>query len=272
MCPDCQRPAAVGVQCVDCVRQAATTQRQARTAFGGVLRPDFRPVVTLSIIAVCVVAFIAQQALPDFTARWYYSPFWGHEEPFRFLTSGFLHSEGSFFHILLNMVALWAVGPFLEMQLGRVRYLTLYLLSLLGGSVVVLLSAALGWSYWGDGVVGASGAIFGLFGAAFVVMWRTGRPAQSILGIIAINMVFSFVVPGISWQGHLGGLVVGALVAAAYAFAPQARRRLVAVVVPVVVLAALVVLTTWAYGSAPEDVRLLWMLPRALQWRYVEGF
>ncbi|ASR55975.1 rhomboid family intramembrane serine protease [Cellulomonas sp. PSBB021] len=266
VCPDCQRPAAVGVQCVDCVRDAASTQRTARTQFGGVVRPGIRPVVTLTIIAVCVVAFIAQRTVPDFTNRWYYSPFWGHEEPWRFLTAAFLHSEGSFFHILLNMVALWAVGPYLELQLGRARYVTLYLLSALGGSVVVLLSAALGWSSWYGGVVGASGAIFGLFGAAFVVMWRSGHPAQSILGIIAVNMVFSFVVPGISWQGHLGGLVVGALVAAGYAFAPRDRRRLVAVALPVVTLVLLVAVTTWAYGQAPAEVRELWTLPRDVLW------
>ena len=263
VCPQCQRPAAVGVQCVDCVREAAANQRTTRTAFGGVLRPGTRPVATLAIIAVCVVAFIAQRTVPDFTGRWAYSPFWGHEEPWRFLTSAFLHSERSFFHILLNMVALWAVGPYLEVQLGRARFVTLYLLSAVGGSVMVLASAALGWSDWFGGVVGASGAIFGLFGAAFVVMWRSGHPAQSILGIIAINMVFSFVVPGISWQGHLGGLVVGALIAAAYAFVPQPRRRLVAVVLPVVVVALLVAVTLWAYAAAPEQIRMLWLLQQA---------
>ena len=212
---------------------------------------------------MCVVAFIAQRTVPDFTGRWAYSPFWGHEEPWRFLTSAFLHSERSFFHILLNMVALWAVGPYLEVQLGRARFVTLYLLSAVGGSVMVLASAALGWSDWFGGVVGASGAIFGLFGAAFVVMWRSGHPAQRILGIIAMNMVFSFVVPGISWQGHLGGLVVGALIAAAYAFAPQPRRRLVAVVLPVVVVALLVAVTLWAYAAAPEQIRMLWLLQQA---------
>ena len=108
-------------------------------------------------------------------------------------------------------------------------------------------------------------------GAAFVVMWRSGHPAQSILGIIAINMVFSFVVPGISWQGHLGGLVVGALVAAGYAFAPRERRRLVAVVLPVVTLVLLVALTTWAYGQAPAEVRELWTLPRDVLWTAFYG-
>jgi len=261
----------VGVQCVDCVREATSAQRTGRTAYGGVLRPDGRPVATIAFIALCVVAHVAQYTVPDFTDRWFYSPFWGHVEPWRFLTSGFLHSEGSILHIVLNMVALWAVGPYLELQLGRARFVTLYLLSELGGSVVVLLSAALGWSTWYGGVVGASGAVFGLFGAAFVVMWRSGHPAQGILGIIAVNMVFSFVVPGISWQGHLGGLVVGALVAAAYAFAPRERRRLVAVVLPVVVLAMLVAATLWAYEQAPAEVVELWKLPRDVLWTISRG-
>lgn len=267
VCPDCQRPAAVGVQCVDCVREAAQGQRTLRTQFGGVIHPGVRPVVTVAIIAVCVAAYVAQLSVPLFTERFLYSPFWGHVQPFRFLTAAFLHSEGSFFHILLNMVALWMVGPYLEVQLGRARYVTLYLLSAVGGSVVVLASAALGFSSWYGGVVGASGAIFGLFGAAFVVMWRSGHQAQSILGVIAVNMVFSFVVPGISWQGHLGGLIVGALVAAGYAFAPRDRRRLVALWLPVVVVVVLLALVAWADAQAPEDVRELWTLPVDILWK-----
>jgi membrane associated rhomboid family serine protease len=229
-----------------------------RTRFGGLVHPGARPVVTLTIIAMCVVAYAGQWLVDGFTDRWYYTPIDGHEEPWRFLTSAFLHSPGSIFHILLNMVALWAVGPYLELQLGRVRYVTLYLLSAVGGSCVMLVTAALGWSGWLDGVVGASGAIFGLFGAAFVVMWRSGHPAQGILGIIGVNMVLSFLVPGISWQAHLGGLITGALLAAAYAFAPAARRRLVAVVAPAVILAVLLVVIQWAYGTAPDEVEHYW--------------
>jgi membrane associated rhomboid family serine protease len=259
---------------VDCVRESARSTRPVRTRFGGLVRPGAPPVVTLTIIAICVAAYAAQWLVDGFTDRWYYTPIDGHEEPWRFLTSAFLHSPGSIFHILLNMVALWAVGPYLEMQLGRVRYVSLYLLSAVGGSCVVLVTAALGWSDWRGGVVGASGAIFGLFGAAFVVMWRSGHPAQGILGIIGVNMVLSFLVPGISWQGHLGGLVTGALLAAAYAFAPAARRRLVAVVAPVVLLAVLLLVIRWAYGTAPEWVELFWLGPpddqRAI-WNYWRG-
>ncbi|MCR6688528.1 rhomboid family intramembrane serine protease [Cellulomonas sp.] len=253
------------MQCVDCVRDAARSTRDVRTRFGGLVHPGARPVVTLAFIALCVVAYLGQWTVDGFTTDWKYSPLRGHAEPWRFLTSAFLHSPGSIFHIVLNMVALWTVGPYLEVQLGRVRYATLYLLSAVGGSVVVLLVAALGWSDWYSGVVGASGAVFGLFGAAFVVMWRSGHPAQGMLGVIGVNMVFSFVVPGISWQGHLGGLVTGALLAAAYAFAPAARRRLVAVVAPALVAAGLAALVGWSYGQAPPEVQQIWDLPDAVE-------
>ena len=199
-------------------------------------------------MALCVVSYVLQLTVPGWTQRWAFSPYAGAFEPWRFLTAAFLHSPGQVFHIVLNLVALWMVGPYLEQTLGRARYATLYLLSAVGGSVgAVLLSPAT--NGWLDAMVGASGAVFGLFGAVLVVLRRLGRDAGPILGIIVLNGVIGFVVPGIAWEAHLGGLVAGALLGAAYAYAPRARRALVGWLAPVVLLAVMAGATWVVYGS-----------------------
>ncbi len=246
-CPECQRPAAVGIHCVDCVAQAAQTSREGRTVFGGRVRAG-RPVVTLTLVALCAVSYLLQLTVPGWTSQWAFSPVAGAFEPWRFLTAAFLHSPGQVFHILFNMVALWMVGPYLEGTLGRVRFATLYLMSALGGSVgaVLLAPATSGWT---TAMVGASGAVFGLFGAVLVVLRRLGRDAGPIIGILVLNGVLGFVLPGIAWQAHLGGLVVGAVLGAAYAYAPRERRALVGWAAPLAVLVVLVA-ATWGVYSA----------------------
>ena len=145
-------------------------------------------------------------------------------EPWRFLTAAFLHSPGQYLHIVFNMVALWFVGPTLENTLGRARYITLYLMSAVGGSVgSVLLATAT--DSWATTSVGASGAVFGLFGAILVISKRLGGDVRGILVLIGINLALGFVMANIAWQAHVGGLVTGGLLAAAYAYAPPARRR-----------------------------------------------
>ena len=116
-CPECQRQAAVGIHCVDCVAEAARALPTTRTALGGVRR-DGRPVVTLTLIGLCVASFVLQLVMPTWTARWLFSPVLGFFEPWRFLTAAFLHSPGQYLHIIFNMVALWFVGPTLENTLG----------------------------------------------------------------------------------------------------------------------------------------------------------
>lgn len=227
-CPECQRPAAVGIQCVDCVRERQRAQRPTRTAFGGRITGG-RPVVTLTLIGLCVVSYVLQQVSDRWTIDLAFVPFLGETEPWRFLTSAFLHSPSSLFHILFNMVALWSVGPFLEASLGRWRFLALYLLSAIGGSVMFLLLATPYAASWFTVLVGASGAVFGLFGAVLVVLRRVGRSAGGIVGVLVINAVLGFVLPGVAWQAHLGGLVVGAALGAAFAYAPRERRTVVAV-------------------------------------------
>ncbi|MCC2313493.1 rhomboid family intramembrane serine protease [Cellulomonas xiejunii] len=246
-CPQCQRPAAVGVHCVDCVAEAARTSREGRTAFGGRVRGG-RPVVTLTIIGLCVASYVLQLVVAGWTSRWAFSPVAGAYEPWRFITAAFLHSPGQVFHILFNMIALWMVGPYLEATLGRARFATLYLVSALGGSVgAVLLAPATGT--WLTAMVGASGAVFGMFGAVLVVLRRTGRDAGPIIGILVLNGVLGFVLPGIAWQAHLGGLVVGALLGAAYAYAPRERRALVGWAAPLALVVVLAVVTWTMYTS-----------------------
>ncbi|PUB28812.1 membrane associated rhomboid family serine protease [Promicromonospora sp. AC04] len=253
-CPECQRPAAVGVQCVDCVRESKRAAPRVRTVFGGAASTataDGRPVVTLTIIGLCVASWLLQLVTAGrWTEMLWFWPWGGAVEPWRFLTASFLHSTSPL-HILFNMYALWITGQFLEPLLGRMRFAILCLLSAVGGSVGVLLLAGdpLTSAAWTTPVVGASGMVFGLFGAMLPVMRRLGRSMGQVLVLLAVNGAIGFFVPNISWQAHLGGLVTGALVATAYAYAPKDRRAVVAWVVPVVGVVVLVGLAVWRYSS-----------------------
>jgi membrane associated rhomboid family serine protease len=136
----------------------------------------------------------------------------------RLLTAGFLHAN--LIHIATNMVSLFMLGIPLERILGRGRFSLIYLLSLAGSSVSVML-----FSYEFAPTIGASGAIYGLMGALLVTFKRLGYDLKQLLIVVAINIYITFQFPGISWQGHLGGLVVGAIVGAAMVYPPQRSRR-----------------------------------------------
>lgn len=247
VCPECQRPAAVGVQCVDCVRDQARTVRPARTTFGGRVAGG-RPVVTLTLITASVLAFLAQQVPGlDVTRAFAFTPAFAAEQPWRFLTAAFLHAPGSIWHIGFNMYALWLLGPYLEELFGRLRFSVLYLLSALGGSVGFVLIAGFVDGPYLTSTVGASGAVFGLFGALVVVQRRLGRRLGQIAVVLGVNAVLGFVLPNIAWQAHLGGLVTGAALAAVLAYAPRERRTFVQVAGTAVVAALLVVLGAVRY-------------------------
>ncbi len=181
-CPECQRPAAVGIHCVDCVREASKTVRQGRTTFGGAVT-DGRPLVTFWLIGICVAVYLLQTVQPSLTRDIAFAPVVGDTQPWRFITSGFAH--GGLTHIAFNMYALYVMGQYLEPMLGRARYIALYLLSAFGGSVGILLLASkpaggvatLADESWFTAAVGASGAVFGLFGAFLVLQRRLGRSA-----------------------------------------------------------------------------------------------
>lgn len=220
-CPECQRSAAVGVQCVDCVRESNKAAPSRRTIFGGVARAG-RPVITITMMAICVAMFALDWAVPNgfIFQSFAYAPFFTESEPWRMVTSAFLHST-NFMHIAFNMYALWILGNALEPAFGRARFLATYLISALAGSVGVLLLSPIDTA-----VVGASGAVFGLFGALFVVQRKRGGDVRQILVLLAINAALGFIIPGIAWQAHLGGLIAGALCAAAVAYAPVRNRML----------------------------------------------
>jgi len=252
-CPECQRPAAVGIQCVDCVREGQKSMRVPRTQFGAKATQDGRPVVTLTIIGICVAVWLLQRVSDQVTAQLAFVPALGATEPWRFLTAAFAHSPGQLLHILFNMYALWILGQYLEPMLGRLRFAALYLVSALGGSVSFLLlafpltAAGLPNDSWVTAVVGASGAVFGLFGALIVFNRHLGRSSRQLYILLAINAVIGFV-PGIAWQAHVGGFVTGAAVAAVItATAAQNRRRLQLPAL-VVVLLLLAVAATAKYA------------------------
>ncbi|MCV7378125.1 rhomboid family intramembrane serine protease [Mycobacterium alsense] len=238
ICPDCMRSAAVGHQCVECVQAGARTIRSPRTRFGGRQRSG-PPAVTYALIAANVAVFVAQLASRDLEKRLtLWPPAVADGQLYRLATAAFLHYGPM--HLLLNMWALYVVGPPLEMWLGRLRFGALYALSGLGGSVLVYLLSPLGTA-----TAGASGAIFGLFGATFVVVRRLTLDVRWVGAVIVVNLMFTFAARQISWQAHVGGLVTGAAVAAAYVYPPAKRRNAVQAAVTIVVVFAFTALIYW---------------------------
>ena len=242
------RSASVGHQCVDCVQAAALTVPPARTAAGGILRQG-TPIVTYTLIAANVAVFILQFARPGLLGKLALTPAavaaW--DQYYRLFSSAFTHHE--VMHILFNMWALYVLGPPLEQHLGRLRFAALYLLSALGGSVLVYLFSDI----WAP-TIGASGAIYGLFGATLVAYRRLHLDVRWLIGLIAINLVLTFSVPNISWQGHIGGLITGALVAAAYIYAPRQQRTLVQSGVSLALVASFVAAVSWRTPAIVEMV------------------
>ncbi len=211
ICPECQLPNAVGYLCPEDGRVPVATK----------LKNDARPLLTISIIVLNVFLYLGQLSSGGtLTNTLLYVPLLTESQPWRMITAGFVHSEGSFMHIALNMYSLYILGSVLEPMLGRFRFFTLYLLSILGGSIAVLLLDSPISS-----VVGASGGVFGLMGAYFIILKSLGQSGGQITAIIALNLVFSFIGSNISWQAHLGGLVVGGLVAFAYAKTRQVYQK-----------------------------------------------
>ena len=172
-----------------------------------------QPRVTISLIMINLVIWLLQ-VIPGstLTSTLFYAPLLTVIEPWRMITAGFVHSPDSFWHILLNIYSIYIFGRVIEPMLGPLRFLVLYLVSIFGGSAMVL--------WLGEPVVpvvGASGAFFGLMGAYLIMLRAIGDNSGLLVGLIAVNLAFGFLVPGISWQGHLGGLLAGMAVTAVYA-------------------------------------------------------
>lgn len=250
ICPECMVQAGVGVQCPQCVREGAKSVRGPKTITGAEVVTG-KPYVTYTLIAVCVVAWLLQMVLgwDKYTSKFVFAPFTGVQEPWRFLTAAFLHSDRALYHILFNMLALYSVGTQLEYILGRWHFLTLYILSALGGSVAVLLLADPSTVSWATPVLGASGAIFGLFGALVPLYKRIGGDMRSLIGLFAINAAMVLFVPNISWQGHLGGLITGLAVGYIYMWAPKEKRKVWAIGGSALVVVVLIVVSILKYAS-----------------------
>lgn len=232
ICPECQTQGPVGVICPECMKAQrkaqSPAQKRANRRWGGgavaMAGRSGRPMVTYVLLAI-TSAIGLLQLLPGiggqitvqlwFRAAYLYPDLSGAPfEPWRMLTVLFVH--GGFIHLALNMLALWMLGQILEPMLGRGRYLALYLISGLGGSVAVAILDP------GAATVGASGALFGMMAALLIIGRHVGANVTGILVILVINFVFGVVVGGISWQAHLGGVVVGAIIAFIYT---RTRRR-----------------------------------------------
>ncbi|HKT02909.1 MAG TPA: rhomboid family intramembrane serine protease [Rugosimonospora sp.] len=268
ICPDCMREASVGFQCPECVAEGRRTQRPVRTAFGGSAAGQLG-YATISLVVVNILMLLislasaknagnalagggfggllggetplmaklavqGQQLYDNGTAQ----PFGvANGEYYRLITSMFMHY--GLLHLLMNMWALWILGRTMEAALGPVRFLALYLIAGLGGSVAAYL-------FQPDApTAGASGAIFGLFSALFLVLRRLGRNASAVIPIIVINLIFTFSVPGISIAGHLGGFLTGGVVGAGMAYAPRANRTLIQVLICAGTVVLLAALTLW---------------------------
>jgi membrane associated rhomboid family serine protease len=234
ICPDCMTPTPVGMRCPDCAgkRQQMHTMRTMYV----------EPIATYVLIGINVLIFLGSGGFTVsgggnnavFTDFALHGPDVADGDYWRLITAGFLHS--GLLHIGFNMYILWWLGQMLEPSLGHIRFLALYFTSLLAGSLGALLLSPNAWT------VGASGAIFGLMGAAFVLQYARGiNPMQSGLGpIIIINLALGLVIANVSIGGHIGGLIGGA--AAAFVMERvSARSRGIALPVAAVVAIGLAV-------------------------------
>ncbi len=240
ICAECQTPMPVGVICPECLRDQQATSgapraRRTPRILRAVRSSDSRPLATYAIIALTVFTFIVtmipggagdtvRDSLAMFAPTLYPEYSAGLFQPWRLFTVLLVHS--GFWHLGLNMLALWMLGSSLEPMLGRARFLTLYLMSGLGGSVAIVLLG------FGTPVVGASGAIFGLFGALLVIGRHIGANVTGIAVVLGINLVITFLplltggrTLAVSWQAHVGGLVIGALVGLIFARTRAVRKR-----------------------------------------------
>ena len=248
ICPDCMTVTPVGMRCPECARQRT---RVTRGVSG--LRAGAAP-ATYALIAINIAAYLAELAGGGgsfdvggsvFRHGALFGPAIADGDWWRILTAGFLHAN--LIHLAFNMFALYVLGTLLEPGIGTPRYLGVYFVSLLAGSFGALLVTP-------DSLtVGASGAIFGLLAAAFVIARHRGieQLASQLAFFVIINLVFTFGASGISIGGHLGGLAAGALCGLLIVFAERRVERPVAIeVLGMVVLAGVAIAGALIAASA----------------------
>ncbi len=241
ICPECMVSASVGFQCPECVRGGSGTGHgpgvRPRTIAGGTVTADPR-LVTKILIGLNIAVFIAISVNSDLVNQLVMIGSWPPKNYFppgatyhptegvaagqwyRLVTSMFAHQ--AVWHIAFNMLSLWWLGGPLEAALGRARYLALYLVSGLAGAALTYLIASPS-----EASLGASGAVYGLFGATAVLVRRLRYDMRPVIALLVINLIFTFSLNGIAWQDHIGGLVSGVAVAYAMVHAPRRRRALV---------------------------------------------
>ncbi len=219
-CPECQRPAAVGILCVDCVKAQQQSVRQPVSVLGLPIAKG-AAVATFTLIAINLVAFLALPALLGGTAyiggqqgvigdkAWLvtfgFYPDFAWSEPWRWITAGFVHD--GVLHVGLNMFVLFMFGRLIEPVLGRARFLIVYFGSMIGGGVAIVLLGQ------GTGPhVGASGAIMGVIASYVIVASRLKQRVGFVIVQAGAWLVVGVLVPGVSWQGHLGGAAFGAAI------------------------------------------------------------
>jgi membrane associated rhomboid family serine protease len=268
--------AAVGHQCPECVAEGRRTQRVARTAFGAVRGAGERGYVTLTLVVVNVLmlawsalsnpqplkaliggggsglggalggetplmdklAVIGQVTTTDGVTHPYGV---ANGEYYRLFTAMFMHY--GLLHLLTNMWALWILGRALEAMLGPGRFLALYVVCGLGGSVA-------SYVFQPDALsAGASTAIFGLFSALFITLRKLKLSTSGVVPLIIINLIFTFSVPGISIAGHVGGLVTGLVAGFAVAYAPRSNRTVLQFVGLALIVVLQVAVTIYQTGQ-----------------------
>ena len=199
------KPASIGYQCPSCASDSIPLIR-------GITKNRFIPnqkntpitkFISISLVTVYVFQFLLGDVLIANFAL--FAPSVANGKWWLLITAGFLH--GSIFHLLFNAYILWVIGSQLESIVGNIKFLIIYFFSLVGGSLA---------SYWfspfGSYSIGASGAIFGLMGAMLVVGRKRNLDISQITTLVVINVVIGFVISGIDWRAHLGGLATGALI------------------------------------------------------------
>ncbi|MDE0170877.1 MAG: rhomboid family intramembrane serine protease [bacterium] len=209
ICGFCSHDSPVGQRCPQCISGSAAT----RVVTARSLSTGFTPAV-LTIIVLSAVVYLLQRQNPQFTVDYaHLTDLVSRGEWWRVITAAFLHSRSSLLHILFNMYALYLFGPRLERQLGAISFVGLYLSSAIAGGVAFQYLSA-------GGAVGASGAIFGLFGAVLVGTFPLRGTVQGaaqfrqLVLLLAINLALPFFATGIAWEAHVGGLAMGMVVAA----------------------------------------------------------
>jgi membrane associated rhomboid family serine protease len=223
ICPDCMTVTPVGMRCPECARD----RTQVRRVSPG-LRAGAAP-ATYALIAINVAAFLAELGTGTglgfngggsvINNAGLYGPAVSNGDWWRIVTAGFLHA--GILHIAFNMYVLFVLGTLLEPGIGTPRFLGVYFVSLLAGSFGALLLSS------NELTVGASGAIFGVMAATFIVARHRGveQLAGQIAIFIIINLLFTFGVSGISVGGHLGGLIGGGLAGLLIVFSERRARR-----------------------------------------------